>query len=48
MNERSGFTFKRLIAYSSSILAGLLVGILFHYLLYRMSLPGQPFIYVVF
>jgi hypothetical protein len=31
-----------------SFLAGCLIGILFHYILYRMSLPLEPFIYVGF
>jgi xanthosine utilization system XapX-like protein len=31
-----------------SILAGILLGVLFHYLLYRFSLPAKPFIYVAF
>lgn len=29
-------------------LLGIAIGILFHYLLYRFSLPVQPFIYVAF
>jgi hypothetical protein len=31
-----------------SFLGGCLIGILFHYALYRMSLPLEPFIYVAF
>ncbi len=31
-----------------SLLAGLAVGVFFHYLLYRLTLPVQPFIYVAF
>lgn len=31
-----------------SFLLGCLVGILFHYVLYRMSLPVEPFIYMAF
>jgi len=27
---------------------GLMLGILFHYLVYRLSLPLQPFVYVAF
>lgn len=38
----------RLIAYLLSITGGLFVGVLIHYLLYRMSLPSHPFIYVAF
>lgn len=29
-------------------LLGVAIGVLFHYLLYRISLPVQPFIYVAF
>ena len=29
-------------------LLGLAIGVLLHYLLYRFSLPVQPFIYVAF
>lgn len=32
----------------SAFALGLLLGILCHYLLYRLSLPSQPFIYVSF
>jgi hypothetical protein len=31
-----------------SFFLGCLIGIIFHYLLYRMSLPLEPFIYVAF
>jgi hypothetical protein len=31
-----------------SLLLGLGIGVLFHYLLFRLSLPVQPFIYVAF
>lgn len=27
---------------------GAAIGVLFHYLLYRLSLPVQPFIYAIF
>jgi hypothetical protein len=33
---------------SLSIILGLLVGVTFHFLLYRLSLPSKPFIYVAF
>lgn len=29
-------------------LLGVAIGVLFHYFLYRISLPVQPFIYVAF
>jgi hypothetical protein len=31
-----------------SLLAGIGVAVMFHYLLYRLGLPSQPFIYVAF
>ena len=31
-----------------SFLLGLVLGVLFHYSLYRMGLPLEPFIYVAF
>lgn len=31
-----------------ALLLGLLVGVFFHYLIYRLSLPSKPFIYVSF
>jgi xanthosine utilization system XapX-like protein len=31
-----------------SIVVGIVLGVLFHYLLYRFSLPAKPFIYVAF
>ncbi len=38
----------RLIGHVFSLLAGLLIALMLHYLLYRMGLPSKPFIYVVF
>jgi len=37
-----------ILAHACSLLAGLLVALMLHYVLYRISLPGTPFIYVVF
>ena len=31
-----------------SVFVGLMVGILFSYLIYRLSLPVKPFVYVAF
>jgi hypothetical protein len=31
-----------------ALIVGLLVGVFFHYMLYRLSLPSKPFIYVAF
>jgi len=38
----------RILAHGVSLLTGLLIALMLHYLLYRISLPGTPFIYVVF
>ena len=32
----------------AALVLGLLLGVFFHYLLYRLSLPSKPFIYVAF
>lgn len=40
--------FVRLTRLAVSLLLGLLVGVLSHYLIYRLSLPSKPFIYVAF
>lgn len=32
----------------ASFLIGCLIGVVFHYVLYRMSLPLEPFIYQAF
>jgi hypothetical protein len=37
--------FSGLVAY---LALGIGIGVFFHYLLYRLSLPLQPFIYVAF
>jgi hypothetical protein len=34
--------------WSFSLCLGLLIGVFFHYLLYRFSLPKEPFIYANF
>lgn len=31
-----------------SVVAGIICGVFFHYLLYRLSLPSEPFIYAWF
>jgi hypothetical protein len=38
----------RILRWLLSFLLGCLLGTLFHYALYRMSLPVQPFIYMSF
>lgn len=36
------------VRHGFSLLAGLVLGVVFHYLLFRLTLPVQPFIYVAF
>ena len=36
------------IRHGFSLLVGLVLGVVFHYLLFRLTLPVQPFIYVAF
>lgn len=36
------------LAHLVSFITGLAIALIIHYLLYRISLPGTPFIYVVF
>ncbi len=36
------------VRWGASLFIGLLLGVFFHYLLYRFPLPAQPFIYVSF
>lgn len=31
-----------------ALLLGAIVGVIFHYMLYRFSIPSKPFIYVAF
>ena len=42
------FTFPLPLRLLGRFLLGLAIGVLFHYMLYRFSLPVQPFIYVAF
>lgn len=39
---------RRPLLATTSLLLGLAAGIFCHYLLYRLSLPATPFIYVAF
>ena len=39
---------RRILRVVGSFVLGLVVGAVFHYALYRMGLPLQPFIYVAF
>ncbi|HXN34862.1 MAG TPA: hypothetical protein VN877_01745 [Opitutaceae bacterium] len=40
--------YQRMATYASSFLMGLVAGIIFNYVLYRLGLPSKPFIYVAF
>jgi hypothetical protein len=37
-----------LVRHAWSLVVGVAVGVFFHYLLFRLTLPVQPFIYVAF
>ena len=37
-----------LLGHAASLLTGLLIALVLHYLLFRFGLPSKPFIYVVF
>lgn len=39
---------KRIVWTITSVLLGVAVGVFLHYLIYRLSLPAEPFIYVSF
>jgi hypothetical protein len=39
---------RRIARFVLSLTLGLLIGVFFHYLLYRYSLPSKPFIYAAF
>lgn len=39
---------KKVLRLTGSVLVGLLIGVFFHYLLYRISLAVEPFIYFAF
>ena len=36
------------VRHLASLIVGLAIGVVFHYLLFRLTLPVQPFIYVAF
>ncbi len=39
---------KRILWTITSLVLGVVVGVFLHYLIYRLSLPAEPFIYVSF
>ena len=48
MSTPENFWKSRGVQQVFSLCVGLGLGVLFHYLLFRLSLPVQPFIYVAF
>jgi hypothetical protein len=48
MNSTESILKSRPVKHAVSLLVGLVVGVFFHYLLFRLTLPVQPFIYVAF
>ncbi|MEN9663016.1 MAG: hypothetical protein RL324_1965 [Verrucomicrobiota bacterium] len=48
MSSPEQFVRSPLARHAFSLLVGLTVGVFLHYLLYRLGLPIQPFIYVAF
>jgi hypothetical protein len=48
MNSTENILKSRPVKHAVSLLVGLVVGVFFHYLLFRLTLPVQPFIYVAF
>jgi hypothetical protein len=48
MNSTDSLLKSRPVKHVVSLLVGLVVGVFFHYLLFRLTLPVQPFIYVAF
>jgi mannose/fructose/N-acetylgalactosamine-specific phosphotransferase system component IIC len=39
---------QKALAHTGSILVGIVLAVLLHYVLYRIGLPSKPFIYVAF
>lgn len=39
---------RRMLWTITSLVLGVVVGVFLHYLIYRLSLPAEPFIYVSF
>lgn len=37
-----------ILGHIASLLTGLLIALMLHYVLYRIGLPSRPFIYIVF
>ncbi len=48
MNSLENILKAPVVRHAISLVAGLVIGVFFHYLLYRLTLPVQPFIYVAF
>jgi len=48
LRKRMPEALARALAHTGSLLLGLVLGVLLHYVLYRLGLPSRPFIYVAF
>jgi hypothetical protein len=48
MNSLENILKSPVVRHGFSLLVGIVIGIVFHYLLFRLTLPVQPFIYVAF
>jgi hypothetical protein len=48
MNRLEAILKSAVVRHLVSLLVGLAVGVFLHYLLFRLTLPVQPFIYVAF
>lgn len=48
MNAFANFLKTNAGRHAVSVIVGLVVAVFFHYLLFRLTLPVQPFIYVAF
>lgn len=48
MNQLEPVLRSPVVRHAVSLLVGLAIGVFLHYLLFRLTLPVQPFIYVAF
>jgi hypothetical protein len=48
MNTLENLLKSPAVKHGFSLFVGIVIGIVFHYLLFRLTLPVQPFIYVAF
>lgn len=45
---RNPSLWTRCLRTAAALALGICVGVIFHYMIYRFSLPAKPFIYVAF